>query len=168
VTTVETDALAFLASLPREFDVVSHVSMLHHIPEYLDLLAASTQSVAHGGVLMTFQDPLRYDRLPRGHYSIAQGLYMPWRLTQGDVIKGIGSRHRRRRGKYLADNQADQVEYHVVRNGLDSDEMLGRLRDGFAEVRIEIYFSSQARLAQRIGERLRIRSTFGILATDRL
>jgi SAM-dependent methyltransferase len=167
-TVVESDAIAFLAEQSERFDVVSHVSMLHHIPDYLSLLEASSNAVVPGGCLLTFQDPLRYDRVPRGHHLVDQALYIPWRLTEGNVIRGIRNRIRRARGRYLADNQDDQEEYHVQRNGLDSDEMLALLRKKFAAVQIQVYFSSQARVSQWIGERVHIQSKFGILATGRL
>jgi SAM-dependent methyltransferase len=165
--TVESDAVEFLQQHVGRFDVVSHVSMLHHIPDYLTLLQASARAVAKGGALLTFQDPLRYDRLPRGHYVAGQALYIPWRLTEGRVLEGIGNRIRRTRGVFLENNLDDQGEYHFHRNGVDSDAILTQLRPDFAQTEIEIYFSSHARLAQWVGERLRLRSTFGILATGR-
>ena len=168
VVVVEADALEYLKGQAGRFDIVSHVSMLHHIPDYLSLLRASANAVAQGGALLTFQDPLRYDRLPRGHFAAAQAMYIPWRLTEGRVLVGIGNRIRRARGIYLEDNQDDQEEYHLHRNGVDSDAILAQLRADFAQTEVEIYFSSQARWAQWLGERIRIRSTFGVLATGRL
>ena len=165
--TVEGDAIEFLQQHAGHFDVVSHVSMLHHIPDYLALLQASALAVAKGGALLTFQDPLRYDRLPPGHYVAGQALYIPWRLTEGRVLEGIRNRIRRTRGIFLENNLDDQGEYHFHRNGVDSDAILAQLRPDFAQTEIEIYFSSHARLAQWVGERLRLRSTFGILATGR-
>jgi SAM-dependent methyltransferase len=165
--TVECDAIEFLHQQSGRFDVVSHVSMLHHIPDYLALLKASAAAVAKGGALITFQDPLRYDRLPTGHFLAAQAFYIPWRMTEGHVLRGIGNRIRRARGIYLETNQDDQEEYHVHRNGVDSDAILAQLAPDFAQTDIEIYFSSHARWAQWMGERMRVRSTFGVLATGR-
>ena len=166
--TVEGDAIEFLHQHEGRFDVVSHVSMLHHIPDYMALLRASAGAVAKGGALLTFQDPLRYDRLPPGHYAAGQALYIPWRLTEGRILEGIGNRIRRTRGIFLENNVDDQGEYHFHRNGVDSDEIVSQLRPDFAQTEIEIYFSSHARMAQWLGERLRIRSTFGIVATGRI
>src|SRR6266853_715654 len=165
VRTVEADAIDFLSSQSDRFDVVSHVSMLHHIPDYLTLLRKSAAAVAPGGGLITFQDPLRYDRLPKGHYVASQALYIPWRLTEGHVLRGIGNRIRRTRGAFREDNVEDNEEYHVHRNGIDSDAITRLLADDFGSVDVVVYFSSQARLSQWIGERLAIRSTFGIVAT---
>jgi len=167
-TTVVGDAIEFLHKEAGQFDVVSHVSMLHHIPDYLALLRASTGAVAQGGALLTFQDPLRYDRLPPGHYVAGQALYIPWRMSEGRILEGIGNRIRRTRGIFLENNLDDQGEYHFHRNGVDSDAILSQLRPDFTQTEIEIYFSSHARIAQWLGERLRIRSTFGILAIGRL
>src|SRR5450631_2624443 len=47
--TVEGDAIEFLHQHEGRFDVVSHVSMLHHIPDYMALLRASAGAVAKGG-----------------------------------------------------------------------------------------------------------------------
>ncbi|HET7467785.1 MAG TPA: class I SAM-dependent methyltransferase [Candidatus Dormibacteraeota bacterium] len=167
VRTVEADALDFLTGQSERFDVVSHVSMLHHIPDYLALLRKSAEAVAPGGALITFQDPLRYDRLPRLHFTAAQALYIPWRLTEGHVIRGVGNRIRRSRGVFREDNVDDNEEYHMHRNGVDSDAIAAMLAGDFATVEVMVYFSSQARVSQWIGERLKIRSTFGIVATGR-
>jgi SAM-dependent methyltransferase len=165
--TFEADCIEFVQTTNQTYDVVSHVSMLHHIPDYLALLKASARVVRSGGSLLTFQDPLRYDYLPRFHFLAAQALYIPWRLTEGDVLRGIGRRIRRSRGIYLAHDVDDQGEYHVQRNGVDSDAILTQLKRDFHRVELVIYFSSHARLSQWIGQRLRIRSTFGVIATGR-
>jgi SAM-dependent methyltransferase len=167
VEAVAADALDYLASKKAEFDIVSHVSMLHHIPDYLALLGASAAAVRPGGALLTFQDPLRYDTLPPGHYLAGQALYIPWRLSEGRVLTGIGNRIRRSRGVFRADNQDDQEEYHVQRNGVDSAAIATQLRTDFEQVEVESYFSSQARLAQWLGERLHLLSYFGVIASGR-
>src|SRR5260370_9599864 len=128
--------------------------MLHHIPEYLALLQASASAVAKGGALSTCQDPRRDGRLAAGHYVGGQALYIPWRLTEGRVLEGIGNRIRRTRGIFLENNLDDQGEFHFHRNGVDSDAILAQLRADFAQTEIEIYFSSHARLAQWLGQRL--------------
>ena len=168
VETVTADAMEYLDGQIARFDVVSHVSMLHHIPDYLTLIKASARAVRPGGALLTFQDPLRYDTMPTGHYAASQALYIPWRLSEGNVLRGIGNRIRRAQGNYRADNQDDQEEYHVQRNGVDSAAIAAQLRQDFERVEIEIYFASQARISQWIGERIRLRTYFGIIATGRL
>jgi 2-polyprenyl-3-methyl-5-hydroxy-6-metoxy-1,4-benzoquinol methylase len=166
--TVEMDNSTFLREQNELFDVVSVVSTLHHIPDYLGLLRECAAALRPGGALLTFQDPLRYDRLSIVHTLGAQILYVPWRLSGGNIRAGVRNRLRRARGVFLADDPSDQDEYHVVRNGVDSQAIVEELAARFAAVEVVTYFSSQARLSQWLGERLRLRSTFGLLATGRL
>ena len=56
-----------LAGMQGEFTLVSAVSVLHHIPDYLGFLTEMTDRVAPGGDLVTLQDPLHYSRLPYAH-----------------------------------------------------------------------------------------------------
>jgi SAM-dependent methyltransferase len=157
----------FLRSAGRTFDVVSHVSMLHHVPEYVGLLEAAVAAVAPGGCLLTFQDPLRYDRLPGVDHAADRAAYFAWRLAQGNLRQGMRTRLRRLRGRYDASEAADYEEYHVVRNGVDSEVILGRLASRFAEVREVRYWATQAAPWQTLGERLGLRNCFGILALGR-
>ena len=168
VITFEMDNANFLRQQDGQFDIVSLVSTLHHIPDFLGLLRECVGAVRPGGALLTFQDPLRYDQLPRTHTIAAQILYVPWRISRGHVGAGVRGRLRRARGVFLADNISDQEEYHVVRNGVDSQAIAQQLTKDFTTVEVEIYFSSQARLSQWLGEKLRLRSTFGLLAIGRL
>lgn len=167
-TTVEMDNAEFLREYAGLFDVVSIVSTLHHIPDYEHLLRQSIGALRPNGALLTFQDPLRYDTLPRAHRIAALVLYAPWRLSRGDVFPGIRRRLRRTRGVLLANDPSDNEEYHVVRNGVDSDAIEELLSESFAHVEVVTYFSTQARISQRVGDWIGLRSTFGILATGRI
>jgi 2-polyprenyl-3-methyl-5-hydroxy-6-metoxy-1,4-benzoquinol methylase len=164
---VVSDALAFLDSSTDTFDVVNHVSMLHHVPDYLDLLRRSTRRVRNGGCLLIFQDPLRYDRMPRHHRVLDRASYFAWRLGQGNVTRGVKTRWRRLRGVYSPTEVVDFEDYHVVRNGVDSDEIVKLLRASFTDVQVVPYWSTYSRLLQGLGERLRLSSSFGILASGR-
>jgi hypothetical protein len=57
------------------------------------------------------------------------------------------------------------VEYHVVRNGVDESAIRDLLLEKFGDVRILPYWSNQSAAVQWLGTRLRLRNTFGILAT---
>jgi len=61
--TVVADADSFLKNARADFDVVCFVSMLHHIADYISLLQRSLDRLRPNGSFITFQDPLRYDRL---------------------------------------------------------------------------------------------------------
>lgn len=166
--TVVADALEFLRGTQQKFDVVTHVSMLHHIPDYEELLEASCDHVRPGGCLITFQDPLRYDRMPRIHRVAERASYFAWRLGQGNYQRGLKTRWRRLRGVYAPGEAVDFDEYHVVRNGVDSEAIAELLRGRFSDVRVLPYWSTYSPLLQAAGERAGLTSSFGILATGRL
>lgn len=165
--TVTADAEEYLTSSAEQFDIVTHVSMLHHVPHYLKLLDHSTSRVKAGGCLITFQDPLRYDRLPRRDHMMDRMSYFAWRAAQGNVRRGLKTRWRRLRGVYSPNEVVDFDEYHVVRNGVDSDEIAKMLQRTFTEVEVIAYWSTYSALLQSLGERMRLKSGFGVLALGR-
>jgi len=165
--TVVADVLDYLAATSMKFDIVTHVSMLHHIPDYLDLLARSAAHVNANGCLLTFQDPLRYDRMPGAHHVIDRGSYFAWRITQGNLKRGLKTRWRRLRGVYSPAETVDFDEYHVVRNGVDSEAIMALLAPSFSKVEVVTYWSTYNRGLQWIGERMGLASSFGILSSGR-
>jgi len=164
---VVSDALDFLESSDQTFDVITHVSMLHHVPDYMGLLTRSAARVKSGGCLLTFQDPLRYDRMPFGHHFAERAAYFIWRTGQGNVKRGLKTRLRRLRGVYSQSEVVDFDEYHVVRNGVDSVAIIGLLGMSFAKVHAVSYWSTYSRMLQTLGRRLHLVSSFGILASGR-
>lgn len=164
---VVSDALDFLTTTTQKFDVVTHVSMIHHVPDYLDLLSRSAAVVAPSGCLITFQDPLRYDTMPRHHHVIDRASYFMWRVGQGNVKRGLKTRWRRLRGVYSPDEVVDFEDYHVVRSGVDSAAIMSLLKASFARVKVVPYWSTYAGALQWAGERLRLTSSFGVLASGR-
>jgi 2-polyprenyl-3-methyl-5-hydroxy-6-metoxy-1,4-benzoquinol methylase len=165
--TVVADALQYLDSARDDFDVITHVSMLHHVPDYLSLLNRSIRRVRVGGCLITFQDPLRYDHMPFHHRLIDNASYLAWRLGQGNLKRGLRTRWRRLRRVYSPTEIVDFDEYHVVRNGVDSAEIVKLLNTSFSEVAVFSYWSTYSRPLQTLGERLRLASSFGVLACGR-
>lgn len=165
--TIEADVLAFLADSRQQFDIVTHVSMLHHIPDYLDLLERSAAHVRTGGCLLTFQDPLRYDRMRRLDHAGDRGSYFAWRIFQGNVRRGLKTRWRRLRGIYSPTEVVDFDEYHVVRNGVDSAAIVDLLRPLFTQVECYEYWSTYSSPLQWLGQRLHLKCSFGILALGR-
>lgn len=165
--TVVSDALNYLESTDESFDVITHVSMIHHIPDYLQLLSRSAAHVRAGGCLITFQDPLRYDRMPFGNHFAERAGYFLWRAGQGNVRRGFKTRWRRLRGVYSPSEVVDFDEYHVVRNGVDSTAIIGLLEMSFAKVQAVSYWSTYSRMLQTLGRRLHLVSSFGILASGR-
>ena len=117
--------------------------------------------------MLTFQDPLRYDQMPRLHHVSDRASYFAWRVFQGNLGRGLKTRWRRLRGVYSSDEVVDFDEYHVVRNGVDSAAILDLLSARFANVVSFEYWSTYSGGLQRLGERLNLKSSFGILATER-
>jgi SAM-dependent methyltransferase len=168
VTTVLSDADEFIVTATQQYDAVCFVSMLHHIPDYLALLRDALKVVRPGGSFLTFQDPLRYDTMSSVHHRVDRLTYFAWRLGQGNLKRGIQTRLRRFRGVYSPEHVVDFEEYHVVRNGVDSDAIVRELTPAFANVRTITYWSSLGSPWQTAGERLGLRNAFGILASGRL
>lgn len=164
---VPADVLNYVATTTDNFDIVTHVSMLHHIPDYLALLTRSSALVKPGGCLLTFQDPLRYDRMPRHDRYLERAAYFAWRAGQGNLKRGLKTRWRRLRGIYSPAEVVDFDEYHVVRNGVDSERIAGLLQESFATVEVIQYWSTYSRILQSLGERTHLKSSFGILASRR-
>lgn len=79
----------------------------------------------------------------------------------------LRSRWRRLRHRYDPSDAADFDEFHVVRNGVDADAIIGRLERSFAEVDLVTYWSTFSRPLQWLGEHANLTSCFGTLASGR-
>lgn len=157
-----------LAAVGSGYSMVLAVSVLHHIPDYLAFLAAATERLRPGGTLLALQDPMWFARIGRPVRLLDRGAFYAWRLGQGELSRGLHTVGRRLRGVYDETNPSDMVEYHAVREGVDELAVRDLLRCRFAEVRLETYWSHVAPAAQRAGERLGLRNTFGVVATGRI
>ena len=151
----------------EQWDLIVMTAVLHHIPDYLAFLARLRALVAEGGALFTVADPLYYPRMSSFTHRVDRGAYLAWRLVQGDYRRGLATRWRRLLGKYDDANPSDLVEYHVVRDGVDEEAIAELLAPNFAEVEIFRYWASQGPMWQRLGDRTRMTTDFGIQATGR-
>lgn len=149
----------------ERFDLVACISVLHHIPDYLAFLQDAFGRVTPGGGFVSWQDPLWYPRRTWASMTAEKAAYFGWRVTQGDLVRGVQTRARRLRGILDESNEADMVEYHVVRDGVDEMAIRDLALRHFDDVEVVRYWSTQSRLLQSVGERSGIRSTFGIVAT---
>jgi SAM-dependent methyltransferase len=157
------DPAGDLRGIDGEYTLLMCVSVLHHIPDYLGFLENATKRLAPGGALLTLQDPTWYPRNRLAHRA-ERAAYFAWRLGQGKPGRGLQTRLRRMRGVYDETNPSDMVEYHVVRDGVDEQAILSFARERFAEASLIPYWSNQLKVAQGLGERLGLRSSFGIAA----
>lgn len=165
--TIVSDALDFVLRGTQEFDVVSCVSMLHHIPDYGQLVTHAVERVRPGGALFTFMDPLRYDSLPRWQHVASRAAYFTWRLGGGNYVQGAKTRWRRIRGVYSATEPGDNDEYHVQRNGVDSNALRDALVNSFDNVTVIPFWGTQSGVFQRLGEYFGWQNSFAIVATGR-
>ena len=150
------------------WDLAVMTSVLHHIPDYAGFLDRLCALVEPDGAIFTVQDPLYYPRMSRTAHLVERGVYFSWRLTQGDLGRGVRAHLRRRRGEYDDTDPSDLVEYHVVRQGVDERAVAELLGLRFQDVEVFTYWSTQAPLWQWLGERTRLRTQFGVEARGRL
>ncbi len=149
------------------FDVVLFISVLHHIPDYLEFLSRIVDRVTPGGSLLSYQDPLFYPRRSWLSLKVDRTAFLMWRVFQGELRRGLATQMRRWRGTYDETALGDMVEYHVVRQGVDEEAIVALLGPRFANVSLIRYWSSANITLQRLGERTGAANTFGLLATGR-
>ena len=149
------------------YDVVLCISVLHHIPDYLGHIATLLDLVAPGGDFISYQDPLWYQRRTRRSMAASWGAYFAWRVSQGNLTRGLRSRLRHLRGVLDETLEEDMVEYHCLREGVDEQAMRNLLVPAFESVALETYWSTQNAALHRLGESLGLQSTFGFVAKGR-
>ena len=151
----------------REWDLAVIISVLHHIPDYLSFLERLSLRITPGGGVFSVQDPIFYPRRSALTHRADRAAYLAWRVFQGDYAKGLATRWRRLRGAYDDAEPADLIEYHVVREGVDDEAIREVLATRFASVEVFRYWSTQAPVLQRLGDRTPLLTTFGVQATGR-
>lgn len=149
-------------------DVVACVSVLHHMPDYLSAVRRMLSRVAPGGAFVSFQDPLLYARRSAMSRRMERAAYLSWRITQGELRRGLATTIRRVRGELDENNPSDMVEYHVVRDGVDERALLAYITPSFTSASLRTYWSSQGPVQQTLGARVMRPNTFGIVATGAL
>ncbi len=160
----ETEDLSPLGD--RQFQVVLYASVVHHIPDYQQAIdQAISKHLVLGGSLITFQDPLWYPGLSRTIYYFSKLSYYVWRIFQGNLLQGLKTTLRRIRGVYDESNPSDMSEYHVVRSGVNQDQLVEMLRPRFDSVTVVPYWTAHSSVSQWIGERVGWKNTFAIVAT---
>jgi SAM-dependent methyltransferase len=147
-----------------KYDIIVVNSFLHHIPDYIGMIREAIALLAPCGQFFSFQDPLRYDSVGTPTMIFSNAAYLSWRLFEGDVVGGLKRHLRRRHGIYLEDSVFDNVEYHVIRNGVDQDAIYRLFKERGYECNIVRYFSTQSRLFQPIGTAVGLKNTFAVIA----
>jgi len=148
----------------RRYDLVAAISVLHHIPDYVQTVNRYVEMIEPGGTFLSWQDPMWYPSLDRASRVASRLSYYAWRLGQGDWMRGFATLRRRVRGILDETCPYDMAEYHVVRNGVGERQLESLLREEFAEVRLITYWSTQAATLQRVGDALGLKGTFALVA----
>jgi len=148
----------------EKYDIIAASSFLHHVPDYLEMIRESAIVLNPHGQFFSFQDPLRYDSVGKATMMFSTLAYFSWRIFKSDVIGGLMRRIRRSRGIYLEDSVQDNTEYHATRNGVDQDAIRKLFEELGFDCNIVSYFSTQSYLFQPIGDVLRIKNTFAVVA----
>lgn len=146
------------------FDLVTCISLLHHIPDYLAFVRRLTGLITNGGAFASFQDPMLYSTQSKAIRILHRSAFYMWRVGQGNLRRGLQTTIRRARGVFDVEHPSDMVEYHVVRDGVNHLALLNLLQKSFDQVRLVTYWSTPATPMQRLGERLRLESEFGLVA----
>jgi SAM-dependent methyltransferase len=150
------------------FDLVVCISVLHHIPDYLGSVGRLVELIRPGGALVSWQDPIWYPSLPHVVRAASASAYFIWRIGQGDLRRGLSTRLRRIRGVLDESRPEDAAEYHVVREGVDQLALMRLMEPHFSSVQLRTYWSTQWGPLHRLGRRLGLENTFGIVATGRV
>ena len=148
----------------RRFDVVLCRALLHHIPDYLAFVNKAAEVVAPGGYFISIADPLRYDSISRFEYFYARATYYSMRLFKGNYLRGLKTLMRRSRGTLSEDLPEDNVEYHIVRNGVDQDAIKKAFEKLGFDCEIIPYFGWNNPIMSPLGRKLGIRSSFAVVA----
>jgi SAM-dependent methyltransferase len=161
------EALTSMRHHDVHFDVVVASSFLHHIPDYCQLLADAIGVLRPHGEFLSFQDPLRYSTLGVVNRTYSATAYFSTRLLRPDFIGGFGRFLRRSIGSYR-NVSADNVEYHVVRDGVDQDLIREHFEARGFKCEIVRCFSTPSILWQKIGESFGFTNTFAVVAKREL
>ncbi|QYX83286.1 SAM-dependent methyltransferase [Streptomyces akebiae] len=139
-------------------DAVARVSVLRH-PDRLGTVEQLIDQVVPGGAFLSAQVPLAYPCRSRLSMSPDRNAYL---LGRG---YGRAARLRRRRGIY---DEADTVEYHVVRDGADEEALRDLLDPAFQDVEVKLHHrSARSGLLQAAGERFFPTTAFALVAGNR-
>ena len=153
-----------LANKSEKYDIIVSSSLLHHVPDYLEMISKAIIMLSLHGQYFSFQDPLRYDTVNKFTLLFSKLAYFSWRVFQSDAIGGLKRWLRRTRGIFLDDSVSDITEFHVIRNGVDQDTICRLFKAHAIECEIVSYFSTQSRFFQTLGTLLGIKNHFSAVA----
>lgn len=118
--TIATDVDSFIqAATINSYDLITFSSALHHLPDYEETLRNTMRILGRPGILLIYHEPLAFDRVH------IKPLSERLRSLDRFVWKYWGKLTRRKSYSHTTINQVDAnlVDFHVRRGGVDSDRL---------------------------------------------
>lgn len=165
--TVCADAEQFLRDARHQgmtFDIIICRAFLHHVPDYLSFIEAIIPLMAPKGSFISLAEPTRFDTIPRWHRGFNFISYAMIRIFKGHYLRGLRTRYRRLRGILRTDLPEDNVEFHMVRNGVDQNAICDLFRKRGLNCRVVRYFGTANPLMRPLGRLLRVQTSFALCA----
>jgi ubiquinone/menaquinone biosynthesis C-methylase UbiE len=139
------DAASFFLNKPPDdlYNIISFSSVLHHLPEYKNVLLAARRSLCPGGVIWVCHEPLKPAPAPRTllqgllnkMLSILDGIYIYCLKAIVYLYKSLAERRLPKRIDY------SWSDYHAS-SGLDADALVSLLlAEGGTLIHFEFYNS---------------------------
>jgi SAM-dependent methyltransferase len=132
---INSDIAEYLAETPEQVDIISFVSVLHHIYDYQKVLSLAASKLAPGGVLYSTCDPIPSQRpgiakavhgLDKLAYALGHPSAIMRRLTRSAAPQAE------------SDGSMELAEYHAMRSGLDLNGIQSTLKSaGLKPIAIE-------------------------------
>jgi ubiquinone/menaquinone biosynthesis C-methylase UbiE len=169
-TLVNQDILDFLEGSGDNFDVITFSSVLHHLHEYLPVIAAAADRIGSRGVFYSVFDPMppRHPRLARG-FEAFDTLVAKLLHDRADLLPGTFRRIKKLfrtpdagHGRAVL-TSGDLAEYHALA-GIDSAAIVRLLDSKEFVVEESRWSAGRSAPAKFINRYLRFMESFKILA----
>lgn len=118
--TIECDIDSFLENGPlRKYDIIVFSSALHHLPDYLSTYLKAVKLLKRPGMIMVFHEPLSGDKkyVKRASTWIRRADRLVWKYW-GKITRRKGP------SALLSNIDADFVDFHVGRDGVNPDDLI--------------------------------------------
>lgn len=181
----------YLRSCPRGFDAIVFSAILHHLPDYLDVLRLAAERTLPGGAIYIIHEPSRssdvgwlargLEWLDRSLAELPGFLRRQWRdVRRRGLFAAVAGKLRRRlpavgrrpsavgrESPPAANGEVDWslVDYHAKHGGCDEAAIAQRLREANFAVDVRRYDSKRHRLFHLLARLLHTRRVIRVVAT---
>ena len=155
---VTASAVDYLRGRKGQFNLITACSVLHHLPNYSEVLARSAEALAAGGMLYIAHEPV-HDGYKSFLSKALETIDFKWQLLEARL--GIAPDDPFWRPDCLAD-------YWQTAGGINPIIVRQILQNKRLKVRIVLYDSKRHRLSHYLAELLGTRSLLRVLACKRV